>query len=227
VFHGNKPCNRLVINPYNKRREESGNLPENSKNLTFIITRKVPDMNRWIFLVLLTSFALIISLPFPGKASSTAFAQSSPTPASTGTAQEKITLTESQEQELQRLRRWYEGIIKYDNNITAFLNAYSQACAAKDASGFGSLRQAQPYVEEMKARLASLQSTVPDEMMRNGHMKFLSAFTTMLQCLVFTAPPENLQAQAQQDLVMAQNDLARWKADFNATRSRFIRNLGI
>jgi len=179
------------------------------------------------FPVLLAVLMLTAAMAFSTRPAPIALAQTSPHPAVTATPQEKITLTEAQEQELKRLRRWYDAIIRYDNNINAFMNAYHQAFALKNASGFGSLLQAQPYLEEMKACLASLQSIVPDEMMSNGHMKFISAFNTMEQCLVLNPTPVNMQAQAQQDLTIAQNELARWKADFNATRSRFIRNLGI
>jgi hypothetical protein len=140
---------------------------------------------------------------------------------------EKSSLTEAQEQEFRRIRRWYDDIMKYDSSVTAFMNAYNQALALKNASGFGSLLQAQPYIDEMKEHLSRIQAIIPDEMMKAGHMKLLSAFNMMLQGLVLTAPSAQIQSQAQQDLVIGQNELAKWKTEYNATRNRFIKSLNI
>lgn len=146
-----------------------------------------------------------------------------PEPRPSATTQ-SITLTPEQERELKRLMRWQREIVTYYDSIVSFVNSFNQAMALKNASGFGSLLQAQPRIDEMKKILSQLKALVPDDEMRAGHMKLLSACNLMIQCLVMNPTPKNIYVQSQNDLAIAQAELAKWKAQYDAAEDRFIRS---
>jgi hypothetical protein len=143
-----------------------------------------------------------------------------PRPATT----KSITLSPEQEIELKKLMRWQHEILTYYDSIVSFVNSFNQAMALKNASGFGSLLQAQPRIDEMKKIMAQVQAMVPDDQMRAGHIKLLSAFNLMIQCLVLNPTPKSFYVQSQNDLAMAQAELAKWKAQYDAAEDRFIRS---
>jgi hypothetical protein len=167
--------------------------------------------------------ALPKDMAAPGASSAIARgAQTASSPQTTAKT-ETMTLTPEQERELRKLMRWQDEIITYHDCMVSFVNSFNQAMALKNASGYGSLLQAQSHIDHMKDILAKVKSMVPDDDMRAGHMKLLSAFNLMIQCLVLNPAPQKLYLQSQGDLAVARGELAKWKAQYDAAEDRFIR----
>jgi len=148
----------------------------------------------------------------------------SPAPGPTGTP-EPITLTPDQNRELVRLMRWQKDIMRYYDSILSFTSCFNQAQALK-AGTAGSLLQARPYVDEMKSIIERVQGIVPDDDMRAGHMKLLSAFNLMLQSLVLVPGSPGIFGQSQRDLAIAQAELMKWRAHYEAAEKRFVQSTG-
>jgi len=129
---------------------------------------------------------------------------------------------------LSRVIAWQKDLVKYykviPTVIASFTQAFNQAVALKNASGTGSLMQAQPAIERMKELEGRLSEMVPDDRMLTGHNKLKSAFATMETCLVLTSPNQQLVRKAQQDLAFARAEVAKWKPVNDAMEKRFVSN---
>jgi len=134
-------------------------------------------------------------------------------------------LSPAKKVQLQILIRWQGDIKKYYDAIPEFIDAFNQAQASKNASGTGSLYGAQAQVQRMKELLELLDTIVPDDKMLNGHRKLKSAFNLMIQSLVMTNPATSQQflTQAQADLTIAQNELNKWKLNYDNEERQFLK----